>query len=132
MSQDVSELTPKQQRAIEALVQGKTNQEAAAAAGVNRKTITRWLQQPEFQTALRTAQHAAYDEAMADLAATSRLAVQRLRKLLNSSKTSEQGIISAARLVLDGAFRGHEQAEMKRQLQEIERMLDDDEPSDPN
>jgi len=42
-----------QARALRALVNGATQQEAAAAAGVTPRTVTRWLGDPEFQGAYR-------------------------------------------------------------------------------
>ena len=51
------EVTPKQERAIEALVTGATHAEAAEAAGVDRKTITRWKgYHPGFQARLSASQ----------------------------------------------------------------------------
>jgi hypothetical protein len=45
------ELSPKQILALNALVSGKRIHEAAVAAGVNRRTLTRWLQSPLFRAA---------------------------------------------------------------------------------
>jgi hypothetical protein len=50
-------VTPKQERAIEALVAGATHAEAAEAADVDRKTITRWKgYHPGFQARLSASQ----------------------------------------------------------------------------
>jgi hypothetical protein len=57
-SQDAAEvmLHDKQPLALSALVQGASVVEAAQAAGVNRRTVHRWLQQPQFQAELHQAQ----------------------------------------------------------------------------
>lgn len=49
-------LTPKQNRAIAALITSDNNQAAAEAAGVAYRTLTRWLTNPEFNQALRAAE----------------------------------------------------------------------------
>ncbi len=57
----------KQDRAIDALLAGKTHEEAAAAAGVTRGTVTRWLKgHPGVQTALN-ARRAELEAEPADL-----------------------------------------------------------------
>ena len=56
-------VTPKQQRAVEALATGATHAEAAEAAGVDRKTVTRWKgYHPGFQAALSAWQSATASE----------------------------------------------------------------------
>lgn len=56
-------LTPKQLRAVEALMSGSTLGAAAAKAGVSRRTLARWLDTEPFRAALRVAQ----DDLVADL-----------------------------------------------------------------
>jgi hypothetical protein len=45
-------ITPKQQRAIEALLAGRTKIEAAQAAGVTDRTLRYWFNNPTFRAAL--------------------------------------------------------------------------------
>ena len=45
---DEPRLTAKQAKGLEALLDGANIQDAAAAAGVNRKTLGRWLTEPLF------------------------------------------------------------------------------------
>ena len=45
---DEPKLTAKQVKGLEALLDGANIQDAAAAAGVNRKTLGRWLTDPLF------------------------------------------------------------------------------------
>lgn len=51
-----AKLTPRQAKAIESLLTGASQDSAAAAAGVTRRTITRWLQTPSFCDILRQAE----------------------------------------------------------------------------
>ena len=53
LRQALLEVSPKQQLALESLATGATHTEAAMAAGVDRKTVTRWKgYHPGFQAAL--------------------------------------------------------------------------------
>ncbi len=57
-------LKPNQQRAVMALAGCKTLDQAAAEAGVSRKTLCTWRRQPTFRAALQQAQ----GDALADMA----------------------------------------------------------------
>jgi hypothetical protein len=48
---DKSKLTPRQARAVLALLEHTTLEEAAKAAAVSKTTLWRWLQVPDFQAA---------------------------------------------------------------------------------
>lgn len=50
------ELTPKQQRAIAALMTARTHEDAAKVAGIAERTLARWLKLPAFVAALREAE----------------------------------------------------------------------------
>jgi hypothetical protein len=49
-------LTPKQQRAITAMIGSRINADAAEAAGVTERTLYLWMRQAEFRQALEAAQ----------------------------------------------------------------------------
>ena len=63
MSENVS-LTPKQHRALVALVSSPTVGEAAKAAGVSERTLARWLSDPAFRMALGVAESDMIDGAV--------------------------------------------------------------------
>jgi len=52
----MSELSPRQRKALEILVVGGTTAEAATAAGVHVRTVQRWLHRDEFREALKAAE----------------------------------------------------------------------------
>lgn len=75
MQQQIAELTSKQLSAVDALAAGSSDQEAAAAAGVNRSTVFRWRSyNPRFRAELNARR--------ADLWGAS---LNRLRSLLPSA-----------------------------------------------
>jgi len=51
----MAQLTPRQERAVTALLTAPDQSAAAAACGIGRRTLTRWLTTPEFREAYRLA-----------------------------------------------------------------------------
>lgn len=85
------ELAPKKRRAIATLLEpGATQAQAADAAGVNPRTITRWLKEPDFQAGLDIAQRALLSTTMQQLTSLGTKAVRRLNDALDGNATSEQ------------------------------------------
>jgi hypothetical protein len=60
---DSSALTPKQQRAVRALLEHKSVGEAASSIGVGERTLFRWLTDPAFKLALSAAESDLLDAA---------------------------------------------------------------------
>jgi len=63
----MSDLSPKQQAALTALLSGHEMETAAAAAGVNVSTLYRWKRSDDFRQALRDAQSELIDDHTAGL-----------------------------------------------------------------
>ena len=59
-----TKLTPKRQRAIAALLSTSNVSEAAEMAKVSRRTLTRWLGDPDFRTALIQAEGRMVEDAL--------------------------------------------------------------------
>jgi transposase-like protein len=78
-------VTPKQRRAIEALVIGSSIVAAAKAAGVTRQTVHTWMRQAGFAEALEAAE-----------AEVRRTAVRRLTAALEKSVTAIMRLIDEA------------------------------------
>lgn len=78
------QLKPEQQRALDALLTGATDVEAAAAAGVSDRTIRRWETEPVFAAALRAAQCTAFDRTVARIAGAASKAEAVLLALLKA------------------------------------------------
>ena len=64
----LSGLSPRQDRALQALLQEPTIGRAAMAAGVGELTLYRWMQDPTFRTALLAARREAFGQGIEDLA----------------------------------------------------------------
>src|SRR5215207_3376238 len=84
MSESIREhLSPKQSRAIAALITTRTIEAAAAETGVTSRTLRRWISEdPLFAVEYRSARRAALDAAISSLQCGAVEAVEALRSAL--------------------------------------------------
>ena len=117
MSENVEQVTPKQQQAIAALLQHSSIKKAAAACGVAEKTLRRWLRLPDFLAAWRAARQRTFEAAVAELERHALRAVRALARNLKAEKPSDQN--RAADLLL-----GHrkEYVELQDLLQRVQAL----------
>lgn len=117
----MAELTPKQEKAIIALMSSATITEAAAAAGVGERTLYTWLADPAFQSAYRAARRESVGQATARLQQLSAAAVATLEALLDNPKP--QVALAAARTILEQAIKAVELDDLQLQLAELAARL---------
>ncbi len=79
-------ISTKQQKAIAALLSERTARDAAKAAGVGERTLYKWLGEPGFRKALRSAEADILDDVTRRLTAGQRLALDTLEKLIQSAR----------------------------------------------
>jgi hypothetical protein len=72
----------KKESAVMALLSSRNVEEAARVAGVNPRTLYRWMKDPEFDAAYREAKRAAFSQAIARLHQMSSAAVSTLGKIM--------------------------------------------------
>ena len=111
-------LSPKQRKAVEALL--ATGEVAAAArdAGVNRATLYRWLNEPEFLTAVRQAE-AALDE-FSFAREVTRTAVAAIAKATSDRVTPAATKVLAADVALGRLLQVRELAQLEARVQALE------------
>ena len=95
-------MTPKQQKALLALLTTPTKEKAAAAAGITSKTLRGYLADPEFQ--------AEYRKAFAGM--------------VEDSGEGSQFRISAARSILEYSLKLTEQNDILAKLKELEKAVE--------
>jgi AcrR family transcriptional regulator len=121
-------LTPKQLKAIAALLATSTREEAASAAGVSPATLYRWLKDDGFREEYRDERYRVVGHVVGELLAKASAAVTALGEGLEDSDINAR--LRAARFVLDYVLKGteldrrlHEQEELEARLDAIEEAL---------
>jgi hypothetical protein len=112
-------LTPKQEQAITALLEQPTVVDAAAAVGVNERTLRRWLKEPAFQTAYRGARRALVEGAVARLQRGLDKAAETLTRNLTCGSPPAE--IAAARQMFEQAYKGVEVFDLAEQVEQLQR-----------
>jgi hypothetical protein len=103
-------LSRKQEQAVVALLEHATLAHAAAAVGVNEKTLRSWQKDPGFQAAYRDARRTIVERAVGRMQAATGDAVDTLVAVARSgAKDSDR--VRAAVALLDHALRGLTQAD---------------------
>ncbi len=118
-------LSPRQRRAIRALLVEKNIKAAAKVAKVGHRTLTRWLTQPDFLLELRQAEAGALDEASRLLVREAGPAVEALATIRDNALNSAASRVSAARAILDNTIRLRELAAVEERLRALEAMTDE-------
>ena len=114
-------VTPKQRRAIESLLTTADTTKAAELAGVSRPTIYRWMTEPEFNQALKTATAAALDGISRNLVSTAQKAVRELDKILDGPEPGPKA--RAADIVLARLMQLRELIDLDQRITELERRV---------
>lgn len=117
-TQEEDTLTVAQHRGVVALLTEPTLQDAAKSTGVNRSTLYKWLQEPDFQAAYRDARRQAVHRATVRLQEISSEAVEVLREVMGDKAQQGAARVGAARLVLDFAARMTETEDLERRVEE--------------
>ena len=92
-------MTPKQQKALLALLTNPTKEKAAAAAGITSKTLRGYLADPEFQAEYRKAFAGMVEDATRQAQQAIAPALSTLREVVEDSGEGSQFRISAARSI---------------------------------
>lgn len=114
-------LSPKQARAIEALMEHRTAQEAARAAQISTKTLYRWLSETPFKRAILEAENDLITNTTRRLLALSNGAVDALESLLiDPAQAGAANRRMAAASILDYLLKLRELRNMEARLAELE------------
>ena len=115
-------ITPKQRRALEALLAGEDIATAAQTAGVARQTLHRWQQEEHFARALQEAESLALEGLSRALVGLGELATQAIRDGLQP----EQPIairLRAADLLTNRLLAIRQAIDFEQRLQELEQQI---------
>lgn len=118
--QTPGDLTPKQLKAVEALLTEPTIQRAAEMANVSYAQLRRWLEQPAFADTYRRARTVAFETSLVSLQSTMQRAIAVLTDLMENSETSSSVRANCASKLLDSGMRSRELFDTEQRLAEIE------------
>ena len=121
MAGSSSKITRKQEEAIVALLAQRSIEEAARVAGVGARTLYRWMGEPEFDAAYRTAKRTAFRQSVARLQQASSAAVSTLLKVMVDPGTPASTKVRVADSVLDHSAKAIEIEDIEARLTELER-----------
>lgn len=118
-------LTPRQYKAIAALITSKSIQEAASIVGVSERTLRRWLELSEFQLALHEGESELIDLATRRLTKLSDQAISYLETFFTQGgRISAFTRLKAVSTILTMLIRLHELRNLEFRLTELEKKID--------
>lgn len=116
-------MSPKQERAIAALLIYPTREEAAKAAGVSSKTIRKYFNDPEFQAEYKRAFGVLVDNAIRQTQRNLTPAVNTLQNIMLDGSQNGQIRVSAARSLLEYSLKLSERVDILERLDKLEESL---------
>lgn len=116
-------LTPKQERALVALLDCGEIKKAASVAEVGEVTLWRWLQAPDFQSRYRAARRQLVETAIAQLQSDCTVAARVLREAAEDRQAPASSRVAAARAILEQSTGGIELMDLQERVEMLEKML---------
>jgi DNA-binding MurR/RpiR family transcriptional regulator len=117
-------LTPKQERALIALLDCGEIKKASETAGVNESTLWRWLQSPDFQSRYRAARRQLVETAVAQLQSDCTIAARVLREVAEDQQAPASSRVAAAKAILEQSTSAIELMDLQERVERLEQMLE--------
>ena len=116
-------ITPKQARAVSALLTQRTIEDAATAAGVNARTLYRWLEVDTFRAALHAAEAAAIRDALRALVGDLRANFDTMRAIRDGDESANIRL-QAARALDASLLKWRELETLEERVSRLEAHFD--------
>ncbi len=113
-------LTPKQQRALTALLSEPTVLRAAQASGIGERTLHTWIRSEPFTSEYRNARREMVAHATIRLAVGAEKAVMVLEAVMYDKSTPAAVRVSAAKVYLDYVYKSVELEDITARLDALE------------
>lgn len=117
-------MTPRQQKALAALLTSPSKAAAAKAAGIAPRTLRDYLADPEFQAAYRDAFGNMVEDATRQAQQAISPALSTLREIVEDREEDAQARISAARAILSHGIKLTETTDILNRLAELETAME--------
>jgi hypothetical protein len=108
-----------EETAISALLACSTIDAASEQAGIAPATLRRWLRDPDFQRRYREARRQVVEQAVSALQQAACASVETLQRNLTCGAPAAE--ITAAKAILDQAFKGMEVIDLAARIEQLER-----------
>ena len=118
-------MTPRKERALQALLVSRTRAEAAQAAGVSESTLRQYMKDPKFLERYKQAFGEMVADATRQAQQTLSPALSVLKEIMMDRDEQASARITAARSVLEYSLRLCEQTDILEQLRELEKWRDE-------
>lgn len=120
----MSNLTPRQEKFLLALLSEPTVNQACRTAGISPKTGRNYLRNEVFSEAYKKMRREIMKQTTARLQFLALKATQELEKILDNPKASPYAKINAAQLVLDKAYKGLELEDLEERIERLEQITE--------
>jgi len=124
MSKENENLSIRQKKLIQALIEYRTPGEALENTGIAVSTYYRWMSEPVFIQALREQESKGMDEASRRLLAGRESLIDTVEGIMTSGET-EAVKLRACQIYADLLFKFRDQASIEERLTELERIVND-------
>lgn len=119
-----AKLTPKQEKALVALLRAGEVREAAKQAGVTEVTLHRWLKLDVFKAAYRAGRRELVEVAVSGLQADAQAARRVLREIAEDAGAPATARVTAAKAIIDVSVQGVTMTDLMSRLENIEAALE--------
>lgn len=120
MQDPTDNLTPKQVKALTALLAGKSVEAAAKEAGVNPATLHRWLGEVAFKAAYHASRRELAQQGLGVLQAAVRAAVGTVVQIMQSTTAPAAIRLRAAQIIIESAVKWLELEDLDARLHALE------------
>lgn len=117
-------MPPRRVRAVIALLRQPTLAKAAREAGLNERTLRRWLNDEGFRAALDATRHEVYGEVLSCMQGGAEKALEALHGVLDDDAARPSEKVAAARILLDQAHRAAEVLDLDERMSALEKALE--------
>ena len=117
----MADLTPKQHKALAALLTEPTLSAAAAKVGIGERTLHSWLAEPAFKAAYLDVRREAVGQAIARLQQLSSGAVAVLAQVAADKQAPASARVAAASKILDTAIKAVELEDLEARIAALEQ-----------
>jgi hypothetical protein len=113
----------KYEKAIAALLTEPTIQLAAEKIGIGETTLYRWMKDEAFNKSFKETRKNALSQTISRLQQTSTDAVNTLKSVMTNEEATASSRVTAARTVLEMAFKAYELEDLATRLEEMEQHI---------